>query len=206
MTANPSIPAKPAAPAAARLIARAKNPDATLRAGAFARPAREFVSYCRIECGFADATLSAYSADLRDLQAWMESKNLRDWSDLNLDTIADHLRFLDRERHLSASSIARHVATIRVFGRFLGARGFTPADPAELPRFREIAARVGEPVDRDGGLAVPVVERTRALVTVSAALAEAGLEPLDLTVRRPTLDEAFLQLTAATTTIGEVTR
>jgi ABC-2 type transport system ATP-binding protein len=82
----------------------------------------------------------------------------------------------------------------------------TPADPAELPRFREIAARVGEPVDRDGGLAVPVVERTRALVTVSAALAEAGLEPLDLTVRRPTLDEAFLQLTAATATIGEVTR
>jgi integrase/recombinase XerD len=132
MTANPSIPAKPAAPAAARLIARAKNPDATLRAGAFARPAREFVSYCRIECGFADATLSAYSADLRDLQAWMESKNLRDWSALNLDTIADHLRFLDRERQLSASSIARHVATIRVFGRFLGARGFTPADPAEL--------------------------------------------------------------------------
>ncbi|ACV77307.1 daunorubicin/doxorubicin resistance ABC transporter ATP-binding protein DrrA [Nakamurella multipartita] len=76
----------------------------------------------------------------------------------------------------------------------------TPADPAELPRYREIAARVGEPVDRGGGLAVPVVDRTRALVTVSAALAEAGLDPLDLSVRRPTLDEAFLQLTGPAST------
>lgn len=73
----------------------------------------------------------------------------------------------------------------------------TPADPADLPPLRAIAARVGEPVDRDGVLAVPVADRTRALVTVSAALADAGLHPLDLTVRRPTLDEAFLQLTSS---------
>jgi ABC-2 type transport system ATP-binding protein len=76
----------------------------------------------------------------------------------------------------------------------------TPADPAEWPRFREIAARVGEPVDRGGVLAVPVSDRTRALVTVSAALADAGLVPLDLSVRRPTLDEAFLQLTGTAIT------
>lgn len=73
----------------------------------------------------------------------------------------------------------------------------TPADPADLLPLRAIAARVGEPVDRDGVLAVPVADRTRALVTVSAALADAGLHPLDLTVRRPTLDEAFLQLTSS---------
>jgi ABC-2 type transport system ATP-binding protein len=45
-----------------------------------------------------------------------------------------------------------------------------------------------------------VSDRTRALVTVSAALADAGLVPLDLSVRRPTLDEAFLQLTGTAIT------
>lgn len=78
----------------------------------------------------------------------------------------------------------------------------TPADPADRPRIREICARIGGPVDRDEVVAVPVDDRTRALVTVSAALVDAGIDPLDLTVRRPTLDEAFLQLTGH----GEVTR
>ena len=83
----------------------------------------------------------------------------------------------------------------------------TPADPDDRPRLREICARIGEPVDRDDGIAVPVADRTRALIAVSAALADAGLEPLDLTVRRPTLDEAFLKLTgpAADSIAGSTT-
>ena len=47
----------------------------------------------------------------------------------------------------------------------------------------------------DGVLTVPVADRTKALVAVSAALTQARIDPQDLTVRRPTLDEAFLQLT-----------
>ncbi|GIH99752.1 ATP-binding cassette domain-containing protein [Planobispora takensis] len=42
---------------------------------------------------------------------------------------------------------------------------------------------------------VPVAERTRALVRVATALNEAGIEPEDITLRRPTLDEVFLRLT-----------
>lgn len=44
-------------------------------------------------------------------------------------------------------------------------------------------------------IAVPVADRTRDLVAVSAALAAAGIEPSDLAVRRPTLDQVFLHLT-----------
>jgi ABC-2 type transport system ATP-binding protein len=40
-----------------------------------------------------------------------------------------------------------------------------------------------------------VADRTRALIAVATALAEARLEPDDLTLRRPTLDEVFLHLT-----------
>jgi len=44
-------------------------------------------------------------------------------------------------------------------------------------------------------ISVPVTDRMRALVTVTTALSEARIEPEDLAVRRPTLDEVFLHLT-----------
>lgn len=44
-------------------------------------------------------------------------------------------------------------------------------------------------------ISVPVTNRTRALVTVATALAEARIEPEDISLRRPTLDEVFLHLT-----------
>jgi ABC-2 type transport system ATP-binding protein len=45
-------------------------------------------------------------------------------------------------------------------------------------------------------ISVPVTDRMRALVTVTAALSEARIEPEDLALRRPTLDEVFLHLTS----------
>lgn len=44
---------------------------------------------------------------------------------------------------------------------------------------------------------VPVVDRAGALLASSAALHDAGLRPVDVIVRTPTLDEVFLQLTGA---------
>jgi len=92
---------------------------------------RDFLTYCRVECGFAAQTLSAYASDLREFQAWMENQGLPRWSDLNIERITDHLRHLD-SRGLAISSIGRHVATIRVFGRFLLSSGHTNHDPGEL--------------------------------------------------------------------------
>jgi ABC-2 type transport system ATP-binding protein len=47
-------------------------------------------------------------------------------------------------------------------------------------------------------ISVPVIDRTRALVTVASALSEAQIEPEDISLRRPTLDEVFLHLTGPT--------
>jgi ABC-2 type transport system ATP-binding protein len=44
-------------------------------------------------------------------------------------------------------------------------------------------------------MSVPVKDRTRALVTVATALSEAQIEPQDISLRRPTLDEVFIHLT-----------
>ena len=56
-------------------------------------------------------------------------------------------------------------------------------------------------VDADfNRIRVPVSDRTRALVAVATALSEACIEPEDLTLRRPTLDEVFIHLTGSTET------
>jgi ABC-2 type transport system ATP-binding protein len=46
-----------------------------------------------------------------------------------------------------------------------------------------------------GRMSVPVRDRTKALVTIATALAEAQIEPEDISLRRPTLDEVFIHLT-----------
>lgn len=98
---------------------------------ALAQPVGEFLSYCRIECGFAPATLEAYGADLRELASWLNAQGLADWRLLGLGRIVEHMRALE-QRGLVTSSIARHVATIRVFGRFLESRGLVEKNPTDL--------------------------------------------------------------------------
>ncbi|GAA2884577.1 ATP-binding cassette domain-containing protein [Nonomuraea rubra] len=74
-------------------------------------------------------------------------------------------------------------------------------DPELLAPAAEIIARVASgpaEVDRDTRRAsAPVSERVQALTEVLAALAAAGIEAEDVAVRRPTLDEVFLDLTDA---------
>ncbi len=116
----------PAAPSpAAPTLARKQS------ASAYEGPVREFLSYCKVECGFAPATIAAYAGDIRDLWVWMVEQKQRGWSALTLDFISQHLRDLQAKGH-EVSTIARHVATIRVFCRFMEQRGHLDTNPAEL--------------------------------------------------------------------------
>ncbi|GAA1259218.1 daunorubicin resistance protein DrrA family ABC transporter ATP-binding protein [Pseudonocardia aurantiaca] len=72
---------------------------------------------------------------------------------------------------------------------------------ADLPRAAALVADVtgtDAEVDADARrVAAPVRDRMGALAATLRAVQEAGIEAEDLTVRRPTLDEVFLQLTKA---------
>ncbi|MEM8738162.1 MAG: site-specific tyrosine recombinase [Planctomycetota bacterium] len=124
----------PASPfAAGPLASRPRaNADASppKRVSRFEAPVKAFLSYIRIECGFAPATLAAYGGDLRDLWVWLVEHKHHAWTELTADLIAEHLRHLE-DKGLAVSTIARHVATIRVFCRFLKAHDHHDLDPAE---------------------------------------------------------------------------
>ncbi|MDF2716780.1 MAG: daunorubicin resistance transporter ATPase subunit [Paenibacillus sp.] len=70
-----------------------------------------------------------------------------------------------------------------------------------IPLLRQIASAnlsVDEPENR---ISVPVADRTGALMKVASALMEAQIEPKDISLRRPTLDEVFIHLTGTTAPI-----
>ncbi|MBI5960420.1 MAG: ATP-binding cassette domain-containing protein [Chloroflexi bacterium] len=50
---------------------------------------------------------------------------------------------------------------------------------------------------RTNRISAPVKDRTKALVTIATALSEAQIEPEDISLRRPTLDEVFIHLTGS---------
>lgn len=91
---------------------------------------RAFLLHCKVECGFSPATLAAYAGDIRDLWVWMAQQRLLGWDQLEHDHLTGHLQHL-QEKGLEVSTIARHVATFRVFFRFLQSEAMVPENPAE---------------------------------------------------------------------------
>ncbi|MEV8377125.1 ATP-binding cassette domain-containing protein [Kribbella sp. NPDC056861] len=69
----------------------------------------------------------------------------------------------------------------------------------DVPRILQLAQPLADgEIHVDGTkVSIPVKDRTRALIEVATLLQEAKIEPEDITLRRPTLDEVFLHLTGA---------
>ncbi|MCC6906482.1 MAG: tyrosine recombinase [Phycisphaerales bacterium] len=93
---------------------------------------RDFLTFIRVECGLAANTLSAYSADLRDLEENLIAMQRPGPVSVQPEDLAAHVRTLKTDRGLSTSSICRHLATIRMFFRFLHANARLERNPADL--------------------------------------------------------------------------
>jgi integrase/recombinase XerD len=86
-----------------------------------------FLNYCRVEKGLSANTLEAYARDLKGFASLPEiPKN-------GVAGLEDLRRYLDSlyQKGLGARSIARHMATLRNFYRFLASEGRIDADPTE---------------------------------------------------------------------------
>lgn len=75
-----------------------------------------FLRHLQVERGLASNTLTAYSLDLRKFAAFCAARKLS-LQDAGRDAVLDFLSFLYRQK-LSSRSVARHLATLRVFFRF----------------------------------------------------------------------------------------
>ncbi len=88
----------------------------------------DFTDYLRTECHLASNTVEAYRRDLRKFFTWLGSRRLQS---LSVNDLAAYPAWLGQQQ-LSAKSITRHVASLKVFFRFVQIEGAMTDNQAEL--------------------------------------------------------------------------
>ena len=91
---------------------------------------QEFLTYLVVEKGLAANTIESYRHDLDRFRKYLEQKG-RELTDVERLDLVDYLKGLYSAGYKPAS-IARGVASLRSFFRFLAADGHIRQDPAEL--------------------------------------------------------------------------
>ena len=94
--------------------------------------ALDFLAWARVETGLSPATLEAYARDLRQMAEDLTNHRVKHPGKVTMQHLAEHLQRLRRERGMEPSTVTRHLATIRVFYRWLHAERRIERDPARL--------------------------------------------------------------------------
>src|SRR5437016_13703738 len=79
---------------------------------------RRFLGHLAAECGLAENTIEAYGRDLREFAAHLVERQIERPDDITPLIVQSHLIQL-ADRRLALASIARHLASLRMFLRFL---------------------------------------------------------------------------------------
>lgn len=88
-----------------------------------------FLNYLRVECGASSNTLSSYHNDLKIFHAYCGAQIAA--HSVRSEDIIHFLRH-EREKGLSPATLARRLASIKAFFRFLQAESLQPDNPASL--------------------------------------------------------------------------
>ncbi len=93
---------------------------------------KDFLIYIRVECGLSSNTIEGYGRDVRDLIKYLVKCGVSTLDEITQRTLVDYVRVLSSERNLSASSVTRHISTIRVLTRWMRATSRVETDLAQL--------------------------------------------------------------------------
>jgi integrase/recombinase XerD len=153
-----------------------------------------FLNYLRTECHLSGNTLAAYGRDLRRFRDWLGGRAA---ADLTIRDLSDYAAWL-HSRSLAPASIARHIASLRSFFRYLQLEGLLKENLAELLGSQKLWERVPEVLTSSHiqrFLAAPTAgdafwRRDRALLELMYATGCRASEVGDLKLRDVRLDEA----------------
>ena len=117
----------------------------------------QFLQTAVFEAGLAEATVSAYAADLRGYVEFLESAGVHDPGQITREIVLDHIIAL-RKAPLAARSAARHLSAIRRFHAFLRDERAIATDPTEgfdSPQLRRGLPKVLSHADIERMLGAP---------------------------------------------------
>tara|TARA_R110000868_G_scaffold411617_1_gene706379 strand:+ start:480832 stop:481761 length:930 start_codon:yes stop_codon:yes gene_type:complete len=92
---------------------------------------RRFINFIRIECGLLPASIEAYSRDLESLLIDLQDRGINDAHNSLPEHLIAHIRSLTKERGYAGTTVSRHIATIKVFYRWLYANEKIADNPAD---------------------------------------------------------------------------
>lgn len=87
----------------------------------------QFLDYISVERGLSKNTIVSYARDLNKLATYLEKKHITSFSDIKKSDITDFM-LSQKDKGLSANSIARGLAAMKMFFRFLTREGFLKID------------------------------------------------------------------------------
>jgi integrase/recombinase XerD len=91
----------------------------------------EFINYLAVERGLADNTLLAYRRDLNKYSAYLGKRGIKEAGRVKRDHISDFM-YDQKKKKLTANSICRSLAAIKMFHRFLVRERLVAEDPTHL--------------------------------------------------------------------------
>lgn len=97
-----------------------------------------FIDYLRSECHLAENSTAAYRRDMRRFMGWLAGRQV---ATLTIRELADYATFLN-EQKLAPASIARHLASLKVFFRYLQLEGVLAENLVELLGSPKLWSRV----------------------------------------------------------------
>jgi integrase/recombinase XerD len=183
------------------------KPKEGSRFAAAAPPARleehvgPFLHYLKAECGMAENTLLAYRADLERFSGWFAEHGPPSLKQVDLQTLSAYLNHL-QQQNLKATTVARHLVTLKTFFRYLVLEAVITESAVELlssPKLWQKLPAVLSPEAVDRLLAAPHRHdryplRDRALLAVMYATGCRTSETIALTLDAVHLEEGFCRV------------
>ena len=159
-----------------------------------------FLNYLSVERGLSNNTIFSYRRDLDKYAAYLENKKINSLLEVKRDDITNFM-FYEKEKGLSASSIARSLVATKTFYRFLVRERILKADPTavlEAPKLwkrlpevmllSEVEALLEAPnLRKDEGI------RDRAILEVMYATGMRASEVVNLRLEDINLEVGYLR-------------
>ncbi|GAB4544196.1 MAG: site-specific tyrosine recombinase XerD [Phycisphaerales bacterium] len=173
--------------------------------------ARErFLGYLRVEAGCLPKTVEEYGRDVRDFVEDARRHGVLTTEQLTARTFEEHLARLKTERGLDARTVVRHLATMRVFCKWLLTAGLTHAHlgehlerPSAWRRLPEVVSpnqirrllTHGAPEPSTQGTGAPLWVRDRAILELLYASGLRNSECVTLRVEDADLTLGVVRVT-----------
>ena len=103
----------------------------------------EFINYLSVERGLAKNTLIAYRRDLEQYLVYLEKRGVVSLPQVKRDFVTDYI-YSRKQAGISAASICRNLAAIKMFHRFLVRERLATEDPTNLVDTPKLWKRIPE--------------------------------------------------------------